>query len=56
VTLAPLARLAMVSLMAPDTLVWPLPLQVSLAIPAGKVSLTATLVAVLGPALLTTMV
>ena len=46
----------MVSLMAPVTLLWPLPLQVSLAMPAGKVSLTATLVAVLGPLLLTVIV
>src|ERR1700682_298154 len=55
-TLAPGARLAMVSLMARDTLVWPLPLQVSLAIPAGKVSLTDTFVAVLRPVLLTVIV
>src|SRR5437660_5009030 len=46
----------MLSLRAPDTLVWPLPLQVSLVAPAGSGSLTATLVAVLGPLLLTTMV
>src|SRR5207245_2161374 len=46
----------MLSLRAPDTLVWPLPLQLKLVTPAGSGSLTATLVAVLSPLLLTTMV
>src|SRR5436189_8427 len=46
----------MVLLRAPDTLVWPLPLQLKEVTPAGSGSLTETLVAVLGPLLLTTMV
>src|SRR6266478_1428621 len=46
----------MVSLTAPETLLWPLPLQLKEVTPAGSGSLTATLVAVLGPLLLTTMV
>ena len=46
----------MVSLMAPAMLLWPLPLQMNADSPAGSGSLTATLVAVLGPLLLTTMV
>src|SRR5690242_9959227 len=46
----------MVSLMAPATLLWPLPLQLKEVTPAGKLSTTETLVAVLGPLLLTTMV
>ena len=48
--------LAIVSLKAPDTFVLPLPLHVWLVAPAGSESLTATLVAALGPALLTTTV
>src|SRR2546425_954106 len=55
VTLAPGLRLAIVSLSAPDPLVWPLPLQVADVTPAGSGSLTPTLVAVFGPALLTTI-
>src|SRR2546423_562298 len=46
----------MVSLIAPDCATWPLPLQEKLVTPAGSGSLTATLVAVLGPVLVTTMV
>src|SRR5437660_1628426 len=46
----------MVSLRAPETFVWPLPLQVSPVAPAGSGALTATLVAVLGALLLTTTV
>src|SRR5437763_983384 len=45
----------MVSLSAPVPL-WPLPLQEKAVTPAGSASLTETLVAVLGPLLLTTMV
>src|SRR5260370_1326555 len=55
-TLPPGARLAMVSLMAPDTLVWPLPLQGSLAMPYGSHTFTATVVSLLGPVLVTVMV
>ena len=55
-TLPPGARLAMVSLIAPETLVLPLPLQTYDVRPAGTGSLTATLVAVPGPLLLTVMV
>ncbi len=46
----------MVSLIAPETLVLPLPLQTNDVRPVGTGSLTATLVAVLGPLLLTVMV
>src|SRR5438270_790506 len=46
----------MVSVSAPDTLAWPLPVQLKEVTPAGSGSLTATPVAVLGPALLTTTV
>src|SRR3954447_15153954 len=46
----------MASVSAPTTFVRPLPLQVKLVTPVGSGSLTATLVAVLGPLLLTTMV
>src|ERR1700752_2390326 len=46
----------MVSLMGPETPVWPLPLQTNDDRPAGTGSLTPTLVAVLGPALFTVMV
>src|SRR5437763_1470772 len=46
----------MVSLRAPGTLLWPSPLQEKPVTPAGSGSLTATLLAVLGPVLLTTMV
>ena len=46
----------MVSLMAPDTLVLPLPLQTKEVRPLGTGSLTFTLVAVLGPLLLTVIV
>ena len=41
-TLAPEGKLAVVSLMAPVWPLWPLPLQLSLVIPDGKLSLTAT--------------
>src|SRR5262245_24672084 len=44
------------SFSAPDWLDLPLPLQMKLVTPAGSRSLTCTLVAVLGPLLLTTMV
>src|SRR5437868_3163690 len=56
VTLPPTPREAMVSLRAPDTLVWPLPLQLNDVMPVGSGSVTDTLVATLGPVLLTTMV
>src|SRR4051794_34436651 len=46
----------MVSVRAPATFVWPLPLQVKEVTPVGSGSLTVTLVAVLGPLLDTTMV
>src|SRR4051812_14658540 len=46
----------MVSARAPDTLAWPLPVQLKEVTPEGSGSLTATLVAVLGPVLVTTMV
>src|SRR6516162_8440146 len=46
----------MVSLMAPETLVWPLPLQTKELRPLGTGSLTPTLVAVAGPLLPTVMV
>src|SRR6516164_9421279 len=52
-TLLPGARLAMLSLMAPAMLFWPLPLQTKPLRPAGTGSLTLTLVAVLGPLLWT---
>src|SRR5437764_548487 len=50
------SSLTMVSLMAPETFVWPLPLQTNAVRPAGTGSLTATLVGVLGPVVLTVMV
>jgi hypothetical protein len=56
VTLAPGARVAIVSVSAPDTLVCPFPLQVKEVTPAGTASLTATPVAVLGPVFVTTTV
>src|SRR5262249_51828317 len=46
----------MVSLMAPETLVWPLPLQTKEVRPLGTGSLTLTLVAVLTPVLVTVTV
>ena len=46
----------MLSLIGPETLFWPLPLQVKELRPAGTGSLTLTFVAVLGPLLLTVMV
>ncbi len=56
VTVPPTARLPIVSLIGPEPLLPSLPLHVSLVIPDGSVSLTNTLVAVLGPLLLTTTV
>src|SRR6516162_3548442 len=55
-TLPPGARLAMLSLIGPETLFWPLPLQTKPLRPAGTGSLTLTLGAVLGPLLLTVIV
>src|SRR5215467_10127306 len=46
----------MVSLSAPGTLLWPLPVQLKAVTPAGSASKTDTPVAVLGPLLLTTTV
>ena len=46
----------MVSLIGPETLFWPLPLQTNELRPAGTASLTITLVAVLGPLLWTVIV
>ena len=49
VMLAVGARLTMVLLIGPDWPVRPLPLQLKLVTPAGKLSVTLTFVAVLGP-------
>jgi len=56
VTDEPTARLAMVSDRAPETLVWPLPLQVAEVMPEGSTSFTANPVASDGPLLVTTIV